>query len=110
MAAPEDPELRLLEGALLGLAGRSAEAEGVLRRLQVRRPEWDLPYLVHGLLIERSRPAEAREKLETAVALGSREPAAACALARLTGATVAGPCECQANLEQFLAPACGGSR
>jgi Flp pilus assembly protein TadD len=105
-AAPEDPELRLLEGALLGLAGRPAEAEGALRRLQLRRPEWDLPYLVHGLLLERTRPREAREKLETAAALGSREPAAACALARLKGAPPSGPCECWSNLEQFLAPAC----
>ncbi len=105
-AVPEDPELQLLQGALWGLAGRTAEAETVLRRLQVHRPEWDLSYLVHGLLLERTRPGEAREKLETAVALGSREPAAACALARLKGAPQSERCDCRSNLEQFLAPAC----
>jgi Flp pilus assembly protein TadD len=107
--SPEDAELLLLEAALLGLAGRKAEAEGALRRLQARRPEWDLPYLIHGLLIEQSRPEAAREKFETAVALGSREPAAACALARLKSLPPAAGCDCWRTLEQFLMPACQNS-
>lgn len=105
-ASPEDAELLLLDAALLGLASRTGEAEGALHRLQVRRPEWDRPYLVHALLIERARPQEAREKLETALALGSRDPAAACALARLKGAPQVGDCECWQRLEQLVAPAC----
>jgi Flp pilus assembly protein TadD len=106
---PDDPDLLLMEAAILGLLDRSAGAEKALRRLQNRWPEWDRPYLVHAFLIEKSRPAEARQKLQTALALGSQDPAAACALARLNAAAAPAGCDCHQGLRQLLVPACESS-
>ena len=62
---------------------RRRAAEKALKEIESEWPEWDRPYLAHGLLLERSQPREAGRKLRTAIALGSQDPAARCALARL---------------------------
>jgi len=91
-SAPGNADLLLGKAVVLGLMDRSSEAEQALREIESRWPEWDRPYLAHGLLLEASaRNREAREKLRTAVALGSQDPAASCALARLSGSPAPSP-------------------
>jgi tetratricopeptide (TPR) repeat protein len=107
IAAPEDADLALLEAAFLGLTNRIEEADRAFRELETRRPEWDRPWLYHGLLLEPARPAEARQKIETAVALGAADPAASCALARLKRMPVPEPCACWKGLRELVTGACG---
>ena len=104
--APNDADLRLVEGALLGLMNRIEEAETAFRELQNRRPEWDRPWLFHGLLLEPARPAEARRMIETAAALGAADPPAACALARLKKEAVPEMCACSKGLREMLTGLC----
>lgn len=106
-AAGRDPDLLLTQAAVLALMDRGAAADKVLKEIESQWPEWDRPYLVHGLLWERLQPGEARRKLQTAVALGSRDLALRCAVARLT--PVAAPdrqCSCASGLYDLLFPRC----
>jgi len=100
-ANPENSDLLLTQAIMLGLTDRLSAAEKMLKRIESRWPEWDRPYLVHGLLLESSRPAEARQKLQTSAALGSR-----CARARLGQTSPDANCECAAGLRGLLLPAC----
>jgi tetratricopeptide (TPR) repeat protein len=111
-ANPQDSDLLLTKAIVLGLMDRNSAAEKTLREIELRWPEWDRVYLAHGLLLERSaRTGEARQKLQTAVALGSQDPALRCALARLAGTPQPGPeCACLTGLEQMLLPGCFGQR
>jgi len=106
--APDNADLLLTRTIVLGLMGRNAASESALKQIESRWPEWDRPYVVHGLVLEgSSRMKEARQKLETAVALGAHDLAARCGLARLTASARPDPqCACQANLYQLLVPAC----
>ena len=87
---------------------RFSAAEKTLREVELRWPEWDRAYLVHGLLLERAaRRGEARQRLQTAVALGSQDPGLRCAQARLAGeANPAPECRCLSGLEQLLSAGC----
>ena len=81
---------------MLGLVGRTQEAEKALKEIQFRWPEWDRPYLAHALLLEKAgRKTEAQRKHTVALALNPRDSAAWC---RATG------------LRQMLFPPCGGER
>ncbi len=103
-----DPDLLLARAVVLALMDRTPGAEKALRELESRWPEWYRPYLVHGLLLEQSaRKTEAARKLRTAVALGPQDPAAGCALARISGAAPTPPCACLNGLYQSLFPSCG---
>lgn len=108
-SAPDDGDLRLVEGALLGLMNRIGEAEKAFRELRNRRPEWDRPWLFHGLLLESARPAEARRLIETAAALGAADPPATCALARLNKAAAPESCSCWKGLREMLTGVCEAS-
>jgi hypothetical protein len=58
-------------------------AEGRLRQIESRWPEWDRPWLVHGLaLAGMQRSKEAAAKFRAASALGSQEDPASCASLR----------------------------
>ncbi len=105
---PDDSGLPLTKAIVLGLVDRVAEAEKTLKEIELRWPELDQVYLAHGLLLERSgRPREARQKLQTAVALGSQDSTLRCAQARLAGTPSSDPvCACQTGLEQLLFPGC----
>jgi tetratricopeptide (TPR) repeat protein len=107
-ASPQDSELPLTKAMALGLMGRHSVAEKVVREIEQRWPEWDRAYLAHGLLLERSgRPADARQRLQTAVALGSQDPSVRCALARLGGPHHPAPeCACLTGLQQFFLHGC----
>ncbi len=106
------PDLLLARAAVLGLMGREADSASALQQIQSRWPEWDQPYLVQGLLLERQdRAREAAGKVQTAVALGSTGPVAQCAAARLGGSAGAGPqCGCAEGLYHWLAGECGARR
>jgi tetratricopeptide (TPR) repeat protein len=99
-ANPQDSDLPLTKAIMLGLMDRIADAEKTLREVELRWPEWDRAYLVHGLLLERAtRRGEARQRLQTAAALGSQDPGLRCAQARLAGAANPEPeCTCQSVL------------
>lgn len=106
-AAANDPDLLLTKAAVLALLERNAASEKVLKEIESQWPEWDRPYLVHGLLLERSQPGEARRKLQTAGALGSKDLALRCAVARLTPSASPGPeCSCASGLYDLLFPRC----
>jgi tetratricopeptide (TPR) repeat protein len=80
MAAPADAELRLTEAIVLSLSGDHAAASERLRQIQARWPEWERPWLVHGLLLnDMRRPKEAASKFRAAFALGSPELPESCA-------------------------------
>lgn len=71
---PDDPELALLQAIVLEISGKTADAEKALTALQRRWPEWDRPWLVHGILLAgHARPADARRSIEAAIALGSTD-------------------------------------
>lgn len=106
--APDQSDLLLTRAIVLTMMDEPAAAEKQLNALEVRWPEWDRPYLVHGLLLERGpRKGEAMQKLRIAVALGSQEAAATCAVKRLTAAPGTDKeCACQAGLREFLFATC----
>jgi tetratricopeptide (TPR) repeat protein len=110
-AAPSNADLRLMRAIVLGLMGRTQEAESALKETESRWPEWDRPYLVHGLLLEGAgRKAEARQKLQTVIALNPQDLAARCALARLAvSAAPEARCACVGGLRELLFPSCGES-
>jgi len=105
---PQDSDLPLLKAIVLGLMDQLTPSEETLRNIESRWPEWDRAYLVHGLLLESAeRPVEARRMLQTATALGSRDPSLECALARLKKEPTPTPeCTCLTGLEQLLFPHC----
>ena len=105
---PEDSDLPLLKAIVLGLLHRFSDAEKTLREIELRWPEWDRAHLAHGLLLElAARPSEARQRFQTAAALGSQDPSLACALARLARAPEPAPeCACLTGLGQMLFPRC----
>ncbi|MBI4877274.1 MAG: tetratricopeptide repeat protein [Acidobacteria bacterium] len=107
--APDDAELLLTKAIALGLTGQIAGAEKTLVQIGSRWPEWDRPYLVHGLVLESAGKREAaRQKLRTAQALGSRDLAVNCALARLAAAPAPdAQCACLAGLRELVLPGCG---
>lgn len=82
-AAPGDEELRLTEAIVLALSGNDSAAGEKLRRIEGRWPEWNRPWLVHGLLLkDLKRDAEAASKFRNAALLGAGGKAASCASLR----------------------------
>lgn len=70
-----DAEMLLMKAVLLELAGQSVEAGNLLKELQERRPEWFAVWVARGMMMAgRGQAGEARQALETAVALGARSP------------------------------------
>ena len=102
-----DADLLLTKAVVLGLMDRHADAEKAVKDIESRWPEWDRPYLVHGLLLEQTRPAEAKQKIQTAAALGAQDLAVKCAQARLTNVPTPDPqCDCAKGLYEVLIPGC----
>jgi tetratricopeptide (TPR) repeat protein len=96
-STPHDAGLMLGKATALSALGRNAEAAKVVKEIESRWPEWDRAYVVGGLILEReSKPAEARRSIQIALALGTKDPAAECALTRMKGpARPAAECSCQ---------------
>jgi tetratricopeptide (TPR) repeat protein len=105
--AGTNPDLLLTRAIVLGLLNQTSVAEKALKEIEAQWPEWDRPYLVHGVLLERVQPREAVRRLRTAAALGMKDLALRCSLARAAGAEKAGPeCSCAAGLYNLLFPTC----
>jgi tetratricopeptide (TPR) repeat protein len=107
-SSPDSVDLLVTRAIVLGLIDQNSAAEKALKEIESRWPEWDRAYVVHGLVLERSgRPKESRQKLQTAIALGSRDLAVRCALARLASSpSPDAQCGCQVALKQLLLPSC----
>ncbi len=61
----------------LDLLRRNVDSEKLLAQIQSRWPEWERPYLLKGIQLEIAlNSAEARQALETAIALGANTPEA----------------------------------
>lgn len=74
---PDDRDLLLARVVTLDLLRRNPESEKLLAQIQARWPEWDRAYLLKGILLEiQLKSAEARQTLETAIALGANTPEA----------------------------------
>ena len=59
---------------VLGVLRRSDEALKVLARIESRWPEWDLTYLVNGVILDSQlKAAEAKQMFDIAIALGTQE-------------------------------------
>lgn len=105
-SAPDNADLRLTRAIVLGLMQQPAAALAEIKQIEARWPEWDRPYLAEGLLLESSsRRGLAKQKVQTAIALGAQDPAAHCALARLTkGSAADAECACRQGLDSLLFP------
>ena len=74
---PNERELLLAQAVTLELLRRNIDSAKLLAKIQTRWPEWDRPYLLGGILLEiQLKSAEARQTLETAIALGANTPEA----------------------------------
>ncbi len=107
-SAPGDAGLALTRVVVLSSMNRGAEAASAVREIENRWPEWDRPYVIDGLLLERaSKIAQAKQRIQIALALGARDPAAQCALTRMAAS---GPtdsaCSCQTGLYEVFFPGC----
>jgi tetratricopeptide (TPR) repeat protein len=76
-AAPDNPDLMLVEAITYELLQRFKESQAVLAQIQSRWPEWSQPYLIDGIILQNQfKQKEAKQKLETAIALGANDPKA----------------------------------
>lgn len=74
---PDDRELLLAQVVTLDLLQQTLESEKLLAKIQAHWPEWERPYLLKGILLEtKLSSVEARQTLETAIALGAHTPEA----------------------------------
>ncbi len=75
MVLPDARELQLAQSVTLYLLRRDVDAQNLLARIQSRWPEWNAAYVLSGMLLEiQLKSAEARQTLETAIALGANTP------------------------------------
>jgi tetratricopeptide (TPR) repeat protein len=69
---PDDRRILLLQAAMFTFARRVKEAERVLKQIQNRWPEWTPAYVTYGILLEgQRRSEEAKNQIDTAIALGA---------------------------------------
>jgi tetratricopeptide (TPR) repeat protein len=69
---PNDPQLWLTRAIGFAILHQTGQAAGVLTKMESEWPEWYLPYLVHGVMLDYSlRGTDAKPLLETAIALGA---------------------------------------
>lgn len=74
---PDAPELLLIRAIAQDMLRRPEEAQKLLADIQARWPEWFEPYLINGIILEiRSKSAQARSMLETAISLGAEDAVA----------------------------------
>jgi len=74
---PQNREILLMKATTLEMAGQTEAAEHLLNQIQNRWPEWHAGWVAHGIILSTHRRfEEARQALETAVALGARSPEA----------------------------------
>jgi tetratricopeptide (TPR) repeat protein len=76
-AVPDDPGLMLVQAISYELLQRFKESQKLLAEIQSRWPEWSQPYLIDGIILQNQfKQEEAKQKLQTAIALGANDPMA----------------------------------
>ena len=71
---PDRPDLLLTQAITSSFVDDPEKADALLKKIESRWPEWDQPYLIHGIiLVDHNKPAPAKTLLETAIALGAHE-------------------------------------
>lgn len=71
---PNNPQLWLTRAVGLAILHQDDPAAAALTKMESLWPEWDLPYLVHGVILSyRLRGTEAKPLLKTAIALGAHQ-------------------------------------
>jgi len=74
---PDSRQLLLTQAIAYGLARQFEASKKVLAQIQARWPEWSEAYLIHGIvLVGEAKASQAKPLLETAIALGSKDPLA----------------------------------
>jgi len=72
---PDSREILLLKATTLEFAQRAADADHLLSEVRTRWPEWSNVWVAHGIILATHQHyEEARQALETAVALGASSP------------------------------------
>jgi len=75
--APGTPEFLVMQAVTYTLLERPDKAEELLTQVESQWPEWNLPYLLLGIIMETHlRWAEGKSQIQTAIALGTQEPTA----------------------------------
>jgi hypothetical protein len=93
----------------LAVAGETSAAEKGMREIEAKWPEWERPYLLHGVLLERTLPVEARQKFQTALALGLSGEMMRCAEARVDPSRAFdAKCTCFTGVLDWFEEACSG--
>jgi tetratricopeptide (TPR) repeat protein len=107
-STPDDPSLLLARAVVLASLNRNTDANKAVKEIENRWPEWDRTYVIEGLLLEReSHLSEGRRRIQIALALGTRDPAAKCALERMTSSAAPDPrCSCQPGIYQLFFAGC----
>ena len=71
---PDAPELLLTQAIAYELLQQPEESQRLLSDIQSRWPEWGLPYMINGIMLEiRFKSAQAKPLLETAITLGAHD-------------------------------------
>jgi tetratricopeptide (TPR) repeat protein len=74
---PDSRQLLLTQAIAYGLVHQFEASKKVLAQIQARWPEWSEAYLIHGIiLVGEAKASQAKPLLETAIALGSKDPLA----------------------------------
>jgi tetratricopeptide (TPR) repeat protein len=74
-ALPDAPELLLTLAMAYDMVQQYEDSARLLAQIESRWPEWSLPYELQGISLEtRLRSEQAKPLLETALALGARDP------------------------------------
>jgi Flp pilus assembly protein TadD len=74
---PDDPDLLLTKATVLELERKTGDAEDVLKKIQLRWPEWGRAHLIRGIMQATHRnPEQALQSIQTAIALGERTSSA----------------------------------
>ena len=76
-AVPDNPGLMLIQAITYELLQRFDQSQKLMAEVQSRWPEWSQPYLIDGIILQNHfKQKEAKQKLETAIALGANDPKA----------------------------------
>jgi tetratricopeptide (TPR) repeat protein len=74
---PDSPQILLTQAIAYGLARQFEASRKALAQIQGRWPEWSEGYLIHGIiLVGEAKASQAKPVLQTAIALGSKDPLA----------------------------------
>jgi tetratricopeptide (TPR) repeat protein len=74
---PDDPDLLLTRAIVLELQRKTGDADDLLKKIQLRWPEWGRTYLIRGIIQATHRnPEAALQSVQTAIALGERTSSA----------------------------------